>query len=78
MLHVWIYLQWNVFQGCADGFLQSQLKPENFSLAAASVNYPCTVRMQPNYDHSYYFISTFMREHVDHHARALGLRPKYM
>jgi S-formylglutathione hydrolase len=65
-------------QGCADGFLQNQLKPENFSAAAASVGYPCTVRMQPQYDHSYYFISTFMREHVDHHARALGLRPKYM
>jgi hypothetical protein len=30
--------------------------------------------MQPLYDHSYYFISTFMRDHVDHHARALGLR----
>ena len=34
------------------------------------------VRMQPLYDHSYYFISTFMREHVDFHARALGLRPR--
>jgi S-formylglutathione hydrolase len=30
--------------------------------------------MQPLYDHSYYFISTFMRDHLDHHARALGLR----
>jgi len=63
-------------QGSADGFLNSQLKPENFAAAAASVNYPCQVRMQPLYDHSYYFISTFMRDHVDHHARALGLRPK--
>jgi len=63
-------------QGTADGFLEKQLKPKNFTAAAASNNYPVTLRMQPLYDHSYYFISTFMRDHVDHHARALGLRPK--
>jgi len=63
-------------QGTADGFLTNQLKPEVFASAAASVNYPCQVRMQPLYDHSYYMISTFMRDHVDHHARGLGLRPK--
>lgn len=63
-------------QGTADGFLKVQLKPENFAAAAASRSYPCTVRMQPLYDHSYYFISTFMRSHIDHHARALGLQPK--
>jgi len=63
-------------QGTADGFLDTQLRPNVFSSAAAAVNYPCQVRMQPLYDHSYYFISTFMRDHVDHHARALGLRPK--
>merc|ERR1711963_1181774 len=63
-------------QGTADGFLDSQLKPKNFSAAAAEAGYPVQVRMQPLYDHSYYFISTFMRDHVDRHARALGLRPK--
>lgn len=63
-------------QGTADGFLATQLKPENFTAAAASVGYPFQLRMLPLYDHSYYFISTFMRDHVDHHARALGLRPK--
>jgi len=63
-------------QGTADGFMDSQLKPQNFASAAAKANYPITLRMQPLYDHSYYFISTFMRDHVDHHARALGLRPK--
>jgi len=63
-------------QGTADGFLQNQLKPENFAAAADKANYPVQVRMQPLYDHSYYFISTFMRDHVDHHARSLGLRPK--
>jgi len=62
-------------QGTADGFLDSQLKPENFSAAAAEAGYPCQVRLQPLYDHSYYMISTFMRDHIDHHARALGLRP---
>ena len=46
-----------------------------FSAAAAKKGYPITCRMQAGYDHSYYFISTFMRDHIDHHARALGLRP---
>jgi len=63
-------------QGTADGFLGKQLQPEVFAAAAASAGYPCQLRMQPLYDHSYYFISTFMRDHIDHHARALGLRPK--
>ena len=63
-------------QGAADGFLNNQLKPSNFSAACGDAGYPVQVRMQPYYDHSYYFISTFMRDHVDHHARALGLRPK--
>jgi len=63
-------------QGTADGFLENQLKPKNFAAAAAGNGYPVQVRMQPLYDHSYYFISTFMKDHVDHHARTLGLRPK--
>ena len=63
-------------QGTNDGFLHNQLKPENFAAAAAEAGYPCQVRMQPLYDHSYYMISTFMRDHIDHHARALGLRAK--
>ena len=64
-------------QGTADGFLNNQLKPENFASAAAAAGYPCQLRLQPLYDHSYYMISTFMRDHVDHHARALGIRPKF-
>ena len=63
-------------QGTADGFLNNQLKPDNFAAAAAKAGYPCQVRMQPLYDHSYYMISTFMRDHIDHHARALNCRPK--
>merc|ERR1719454_1461984 len=63
-------------QGTADGFLENQLKPKNFFIAAAKNGYNVELRMQPLYDHSYYFISTFMRDHIDFHARALGLRPK--
>ena len=65
-------------QGSADGFLHTQLMPERFAEAAAEAGYPCEVRLQPHYDHSYYFISTFMRDHIDHHARAHGLRPKHL
>jgi len=63
-------------QGTADGFLDSQLKPKSFVTAAAKADYSVELRMQPLYDHSYYFISTFMRDHIDFHARAHGLRPK--
>eukprot|EP00090_Calanus_glacialis_P022743 TRINITY_DN3503_c0_g1_i1.p1 TRINITY_DN3503_c0_g1~~TRINITY_DN3503_c0_g1_i1.p1 ORF type:complete len:586 (-),score=156.89 TRINITY_DN3503_c0_g1_i1:116-1624(-) len=62
--------------GTHDWVLTTQLKPENFSAACGDAGYPLQLRMQPNYDHSYYFVSTFMRDHVDHHARALGLRYK--
>jgi S-formylglutathione hydrolase len=51
--------------------LKQQLKAENFA-AAAQANYPVTMRMQPLYDHSYYFISTFMRDHIDFHSSASG------
>ncbi len=61
------------FQGSADGFLASQLMPQNFTAAAsAKGNCPVTMRMQPGYDHSYYFISTFMAEHMAFHAANLG------
>ena len=62
-------------QGTADGFLHTQLKPENLAAAAGKAGYPCNVRMQSLYDHSYYMISTFLRDHIQHHAVALGLRP---
>ena len=63
-------------QGSSDPFLKDQLKPASFTSAAAKMGYPVDFRMQPSYDHSYYFISSFMRDHIDHHARALGCRPK--
>ena len=64
-------------QGTSDGFLKEQLHPKSFTAAAADAGYkPITLRMQPCYDHSYYFISTFMKDHINHHATALGIRPK--
>jgi len=60
--------------GTHDWVLTTQLKPDNFAAACGEAGYPLQLRMQPKYDHSYYFVSTFMRDHVDHHARAPGLR----
>lgn len=58
-------------QGDADGFLPKQLQPERFADIAKQHNWPITVRMQPGYDHSYYFISTFIEEHLRFHAQYL-------
>ena len=52
------------------------LRSRTIVLTCTGAGYPVQLRLQPLYDHSYYFISTFMRDHVDFHARALGLRPK--
>ena len=61
-----------VDQGDADGFLDEQLKPHLLEEACAKAGHPLTLRMQPGYDHSYYFIATFMGDHVAHHADAMG------
>lgn len=58
-------------QGEADNFLKEQLQPELFAAACKAVNHPLTLRMQPGYDHSYYFIATFIGDHLAHHAAAL-------
>ncbi|WP_440976001.1 S-formylglutathione hydrolase [Pseudoxanthomonas winnipegensis] len=58
-------------QGDADEFLEGQLKPQLFAQAAAEVGYPITLRMQPGYDHSYYFMASFIGEHIAFHAAAL-------
>jgi S-formylglutathione hydrolase len=55
-------------QGDADEFLATQLKPELFAEACRKRNVALTLRLQQGYDHSYYFISTFMAEHVRWHA----------
>lgn len=57
-----------VDQGEADGFLAEQLKTDLLVQACAAAGQPATIRMQPGYDHSYYFISSFMAEHVGWHA----------
>ena len=61
-----------VDQGDADEFLQGQLKPELLQAAAAEAGHPLTLRMQPGYDHSYYFIASFIGDHIAHHAAALN------
>ncbi|MRG92168.1 S-formylglutathione hydrolase [Polyangium spumosum] len=58
-------------QGDADQFLTRELQPELLRAACEAAGHPLTLRMQPGYDHSYYFIATFMRDHVEHHAAAL-------
>lgn len=58
-------------QGDADNFLAEQLQPERFVEACRAVDYPVTLRMQAGYDHSYYFIASFIEDHVRHHAAAL-------
>ncbi|MBE9070789.1 S-formylglutathione hydrolase [Leptolyngbya cf. ectocarpi LEGE 11479] len=59
-------------QGLADPFLeQQQLKPEVFKAACEAAGQPLTLRMQEGYDHGYYFIATFMEDHVRHHAEVL-------
>ena len=58
-------------QGEADEFLETQLKPELLRAACAAAGHPLELRMRPGYDHSYYFIASFIGEHVAHHARAL-------
>ncbi|MGE8286333.1 MAG: S-formylglutathione hydrolase [Stenotrophomonas sp.] len=60
-----------VDQGGADEFLQTQLRPQLLQAACAAVGHPLTLRLQPGYDHSYYFIASFIGEHIAHHARAL-------
>lgn len=59
-------------QGDADDFLEGQLKPHLLEEACAAVDHPLTLRLQPGYDHSYYFMASFMGDHLRHHANALN------
>lgn len=60
-----------VDQGTADNFLDDQLKTHLLAEACDKAGQPATIRMQEGYDHSYYFISTFMAEHIAWHAQRL-------
>ncbi len=59
-------------QGGADGFLEQQLQPERFVAACRDAGADVELRVQPGYDHSYYFIATFIGEHISAHARQLA------
>ncbi|SMH45354.1 S-formylglutathione hydrolase [Mesorhizobium australicum] len=61
-----------VDQGEADGFLQDGLRPWLLEAACKDAGIPLTLRMQPGYDHSYFFISTFMDDHLRWHAARLA------
>lgn len=58
-------------QGLADKFLVEQLHPEAFKTACASVQQPLTLRYHEGYDHGYYFINTFIEDHLMHHKQQL-------
>lgn len=60
-----------VDQGDADEFLGAQLQPQRLQAACEAAGHPLTLRLQPGYDHSYYFIASFIGEHIAHHAAAL-------
>ncbi|APT56829.1 S-formylglutathione hydrolase [Roseomonas gilardii] len=61
-----------VDQGMADQFLEGQLKPELLREACDRAGIPLTLRMQEGYDHSYYFIGSFVADHLRWHAERLG------
>jgi S-formylglutathione hydrolase len=62
-----------VDQGEADEFLATQLRPDLLSEACRRAGHPLELRLHGGYDHSYYFIASFLGEHLAHHARALQL-----
>jgi S-formylglutathione hydrolase len=59
-------------QGAADRFLDEQLRPSLFEHACRAARQPLEFRMHAGYDHGYYFIATFVADHLRHHAAALG------
>lgn len=60
-----------VDQGQADNFLQEQLKPELLQAVCQEADHPLTLRLHAGYDHSYFFIASFIEDHILHHADAL-------
>jgi S-formylglutathione hydrolase len=65
------YLPVLIDQGDQDDFLQEQLKTELLEGTCQSEDHPMTIRIQPGYDHSYYFIASFIGEHIKFHAQYL-------
>jgi len=60
-------------QGEADPYLDKELKPELFEAACAKAGQPLTLRRQPGYDHGYFFVSSFIEDHLRWHAPFLGI-----
>jgi S-formylglutathione hydrolase len=61
-----------VDQGGADNFLNEQLKPDTLEAAAKTNDYPLEMHIHEGYDHSYYFIASFIEEHLHFHAKHLN------
>ena len=61
-----------VDQGLADQFLANQLNPDVFEAACRAPGQPLTLRRHDGYDHGYFFIQTFVGDHIAHHARVLS------
>ena len=59
-------------QGLSDPFLEAQLQPQRFEAACADAGQALTLRRHAGYDHGYFFVATFMADHLDHHAQQLG------
>ena len=65
-----------VDQGEADEFLKTQLHLNSLKKAAENLDYPLTLRFHRDYDHSYYFIASFIEEHLKFHANHIQSRNK--
>lgn len=62
-------------QGLNDPFLERELQPERIERACAEAGHPLELRRHDGHDHSYYFVASFIGEHIAYHACALGLGP---
>jgi len=60
-------------QGSEDEFLEKELNFKKFEVTCSSLNYPATFRMQKGYDHSYFFIASFIEDHINFHAKELSI-----
>jgi S-formylglutathione hydrolase len=60
-----------VDQGAGDEFLETQLQPQRLQAACDAAGHPIELKLRPGYDHSYYFIASFIGEHIARHAQAL-------
>jgi S-formylglutathione hydrolase len=65
------FTEFLVDQGDADSFLENGLRPHLLQEACEGANIPLQLRLQPGYDHSYFFISTFMDDHLNWHMERL-------